>query len=106
MEQELGEATIVYESPEDDEPTEMRVENEHVVYFQDHWMVKTGEDDDGNDRVRRIPAKRVYHVDRSVEKFEDEAATTLDRLESLASKGDLDRVQSAVDDLKQKVSDE
>ena len=106
MEQELGEATIVYESPEHDEPTEMRVENEHVVYFQDHWMVKTGEDDDGNDRVRRIPAKRVYYVDRSVEKFEDEAATTLDRLESLARKGDLDRVQSAVDDLKQKVSDE
>lgn len=105
MEQGLGEATIVYDAPHEEEPAEMQVENEHVVYFQDHWLVKTGEDERGNDRVRRIPANRVYHVERSVEKFEEEAQTVLDRLQSLARRDELKRLESAVEDLRTRIGD-
>lgn len=84
VERELGEATVVYDDPHGDDPSELTVKNEYVVYFQDHWLVKTGEDDDGNDTVRRIPSQRVYYVERDVEKFEDEAATLRDQFESLA----------------------
>ncbi|USZ70007.1 hypothetical protein NGM10_16040 (plasmid) [Halorussus salilacus] len=54
MERELGEAAVVYESPEDDESVETR----------------------------------VHYVERSVEEFEDEAATLLDRIGSLAGPGE------------------
>jgi len=47
-------------------------------------LVRTGEDEDGNDTVWRIPSQRVYYVEREVEKFEDEAATLRDQFESLA----------------------
>ncbi|WP_224333554.1 hypothetical protein [Haloprofundus halobius] len=81
VDKELGEATIVYEDP-DDGTVEKNVQNEHVAYFQDHWLVKIGEDDEGRDIVRRIPANRVYHVERTVEKFEEEVKTVRDQVQS------------------------
>src|SRR6056297_2777409 len=83
VEEDLGEATIVYEDS-DGETVEHNVENEHVAYFQDHWLVKTGEDDEGRDLVRRIPASRVYHVERTVEQFEEEVKTLRDQVQSVA----------------------
>ncbi|WP_224448405.1 hypothetical protein [Haloprofundus salilacus] len=81
VDEELGEATIVYEDP-DDGTVEKNVQNEHIAYFQDHWLVKVGEDDEGRDVVRRIPATRVYHVERTVERFEEEVKTIRDQVQS------------------------
>lgn len=83
VEEDLGKATIVYEGP-DGETESQTVQNEHVAYFQDHWILKTGEDDRGRDLVRRIPAERVYHVERTVEQFEEEVSTLRDQVESVA----------------------
>lgn len=80
---ELGEAVIVYEDP-DEGTVEKTVENERVAYFQDHWMVKLDEDEHGNDLVRRIPHQRVYYVERSVEEFEAEVKTIRNQVESFA----------------------
>jgi hypothetical protein len=80
---ELGKATILYEDP-DDETVEETVDNEHVAYFQDHWIVKTGEHEEGHDVVRRIPAERVYFVERNVEAFEEEVKTLRDQVQSVA----------------------
>lgn len=91
VEKDLGQATIVYEDP-DGETVEETVDNEQIAYFQDHWIVKTGEHDSGHDIVRRIPAKRVYHVERSVEEFEREVRTLRDQVQSMA------------DDLREKLS--
>ena len=74
---QLGSATIVYDDP-GGERVVTEVDNEHLIYFQDHWQVKTGEDDDGNDVVRRIPRERVWHVERSVEEFQDRLDSALD----------------------------
>ncbi len=82
VEEDLGEATIVYEGP--DGTVERTVENEHVAYVQDHWIVKTGENEAGHDTVRRIPSERVYYVERDVEQFEREAATVFGELQSVA----------------------
>ncbi|RQH00365.1 hypothetical protein [Natrarchaeobius oligotrophus] len=84
LERDLGSATIVYEDP-DDGTVRKSVPNEHVAYFQDHWIVKTDEDEQGNDIVRRIPAKRVHYVERSVEQFEEEVQTLVDQVQSFAS---------------------
>lgn len=84
LDRDVGEATIVYETP-DGETNERTVPNEHVAYFQDHWIVKTGEDDEGRDLVRRIPAQRVYHVERTVEEFKEEVKTVRDQVQSFAS---------------------
>ncbi len=85
LDEDLGEATIVYEDP--DEGTVTRtVPNEHIAYFQDHWLFKTDEDDHGNDIVRRIPASKVHYVERSVEAFEREVETLFDRVESMATR--------------------
>ena len=81
---ELGQATIVYEDPEDGVVMET-VDNEAVVYAHDHWMLKHGTDEDGNDLMKQIPRDRVHRVDRTVERFEDEAGTVRQRVESLAS---------------------
>ena len=81
---ELGQATIVYEGP-DDEIVETTVDNEEIVYARDHWHVRTGTDEDGNDLMKQIPKERVHRVDRTVEKFEDQAGTVRRRVESLAS---------------------
>jgi hypothetical protein len=83
VQRDLGEATIVYDDPSDGTVTRT-VQNEHVAYFQDHWLVRTGEDDDGNDVVRRIPKERVHYVERSVEEFEEEVQTLTNRVQSAA----------------------
>lgn len=84
MEQlELGKATIVYED-RDGELVEETVDNEMVVYVRDHWMLKSGTDDDGNDLMSQIPRDRVVRVDRNVETFEDQAQTVRRRVESFA----------------------
>jgi hypothetical protein len=82
MDEELGTATVVYEHP-DEGTVERSLENENVAYFQDHWILKIDERD-GEDVVRRIPAQRVYYVDRTVEAFEDEVATLRNQVESFA----------------------
>ena len=84
LERDLGEATIVYDDP-DEGTVRKTVPNEHVAYFQDHWIIKTDEDERGHDIVRRIPARRVHYVERSVEQFEEEVETVLDQVQSFAS---------------------
>jgi hypothetical protein len=82
VEEDIGRARIVYEDPEDG-TVEETVENEHVAYFQDHWMVKTGEDE-GRDVVRRIPVQRVHYVERSVSEFAEEVQGLRSQVESFA----------------------
>jgi len=91
MEQlELGQATIVYEDP-DEGVVEETVDNEEVVYARDHWMIRTGTDEENNDLMKQIPRGKVHRVDRSVQKFEEQARTVRHRVESFA------------DDLRQKI---
>jgi len=75
---ELGQATIVFDDP-DGETTKRVVDNEHIVYFQDHWQLKTGTDEEGNDVIRRIPRQRVHYVERSVEEFQDRVDAMIDQ---------------------------
>jgi hypothetical protein len=75
---ELGTATITYET-ETGELEAATVENDHIAYFQDHWLFAYGTDDDGNDIVRRVPTERVYHVERSVEELESTFDTAVDK---------------------------
>jgi hypothetical protein len=74
----------VYEDP-DQGVIEETVDNEEIVYARDHWMVRTGTDEDGNDLMKQIPRDRVHRVDRNVQKFEEEAGTVRRRVESLAN---------------------
>ncbi len=83
LDEDIGEATIVYEHPEEG-TVEREVPNEHIAYFQDHWLIKTGEDEDGRDLVRRIPAQKVHYVERTVERFEEEVKTLRDQVQSFA----------------------
>ena len=83
---ELGQATITYDHPEEGTVTET-VDNEELVYARDHWMLKTGTDEDDNDLMHQIPRDRVHHVARSVEQFEEQTQTVRHRVESIA--GDL-----------------
>ena len=80
---ELGQATIVYEDP-DEGKKEVTVKNEQVAYVRDHWAVKAGTDDQGNDLMKQIPATRVHYVERNVQQFEEEINTVRHRVESLA----------------------
>jgi hypothetical protein len=80
---ELGEATIVFEDP-DEGTREVTVQNEQIVYAQDHWAFMSGQDDEGNDMVRRIPRDRVHYVERNVQQFEEEVKTVRHRVESIA----------------------
>ncbi|MBX0295339.1 hypothetical protein [Haloarcula nitratireducens] len=83
-EEDLGEATIVYETPEDG-TVERTVQNEHLAYFQDHWIVKMGDDEDGDwDIVRRIPTRHVHYVEREVDEFEEEVKTLRNQVQSFA----------------------
>jgi hypothetical protein len=82
----LGQATITYDDPEEGTVSET-VDNEELVYARDHWMIRTGTDEDGNDLMHQIPRDRVHHVARSVERFEEQAQTVRHRVESIA--GDL-----------------
>ncbi len=78
-----GTATIVYDHPTEG-TVERTVKNRHIAYFQDHWLLRHDEDDNGNDVVRRIPVERVHYVDRNVDAFEDEVATLRNQVESFA----------------------
>lgn len=80
--EDLGEASIVYDHPEDG-TVEETVANEHLAYFQDHWIMKAGEEGT-QDVVRRIPKERVHYVERSVSEFEREIRTLRDQVESFA----------------------
>jgi hypothetical protein len=75
---QLGKATIVYEDPDGDTES-IEVDNAYLVFLQDHWQVRAGEDEEGNDVVRRIPRDRVYFVERSVEEFQDRIDSMLDQ---------------------------
>jgi len=83
-ERELGRATIVYEGP-DGERMEKQVANEEIAYFQDHWLIKTGQTRRGKDTVKRIPHHRVYHVERDVEEFREEVKSLRHQVQSIAS---------------------
>ena len=83
LDRDIGQATIVYEDPEEG-TVERTVENEQIAYFQDHWTLKAGEDEQGNDVVRRIPHERVHYVDRSVQEFEEEIRSLRRQVQSLA----------------------
>ncbi len=82
MDEDTGTASIVYDHPEEG-TVERTVENEHIAYFQDHWLIKTNDDGD-TDTVRRIPVERVHYVEREVEAFEDELKTFRNQVESFA----------------------
>jgi hypothetical protein len=84
LDEDVGRATIVYDDP-DEGTVEKTVPNEHIVYFQDHWTVKIAEEEDGRDRIRRIPSTRVHYVERTVEEFADEIGTITSRAESVVS---------------------
>ncbi|WP_255168239.1 hypothetical protein [Natrononativus amylolyticus] len=75
---EVGTATIVYE-PTDGDTEEVTVDNDHIAYFQGHWLFAYGTDEEGNDVVRRVPKERVRYVERSVEELEDTFETAVDR---------------------------
>ncbi|SEP81015.1 hypothetical protein [Natrinema salaciae] len=77
-EPELGTATIVYETPgENDE--RVTVDNDRIAYFQDHWLFAYGTDEDGNDIVRRVPKERVHYIERSVEEIEETFESGLEK---------------------------
>ena len=80
---DLGTATIVYEDPSEG-TVERSVPNEQIAYFQDHWILKYGEDEAGNDVVRRIPVERVHYVERTVGEFGEEIGTLRNQVESFA----------------------
>jgi len=80
----LGQATIVYEDPDDGVVTKT-VDNEDLVYARDHWLVRSGTDDEGNDLMIELPRDRVHRVDRSVEEFEQQARTVRRRVGSIAN---------------------
>jgi hypothetical protein len=48
-------------------------------------MVKIEEDDQGRDRVRRIPGFKVHYVERTVDEFTEEVGTIRGEVESVAS---------------------
>lgn len=74
---ELGKATIVYETATGD-LERATVDNDHIAYFQGHWLFAYGTDSDGNDVVRRVPRERVRLVERSVEEIEARFETAVD----------------------------
>ncbi|EFW92715.1 hypothetical protein ZOD2009_07594 [Haladaptatus paucihalophilus DX253] len=75
---DTGTATIVYDDP-DGKVQERAVENDDIVYFDDHWLVKVGENDDGDDVVRRIPRERVHHVERSIDELEKKVEGAIEK---------------------------
>lgn len=82
VDEDLGGATIVYDDPHDG-TVEQTVENEHIAYFQDHWILKVDEADE-RDVVRRIPHQRVHYVEREVDEFREEVSTLTNQVESFA----------------------
>ncbi|MFB6129825.1 MAG: hypothetical protein ABEJ28_03280 [Salinigranum sp.] len=82
-EMRLGQATIVYEDP-DEGQRKVTVDNEELMHMHGHWAFRTGTDERGNDRMREVPDRHVYYVERNVERFEEEMKTVRRRVESWA----------------------
>jgi len=75
---DTGTATIVYDDP-DGEVIEREVENDDIVYFDDHWLLKVGENDEGDDLVRRVPRERVHYVERSIDELEKKVESAVEK---------------------------
>jgi hypothetical protein len=75
---DTGTATIVYDDP-DGEVLEREVENDDIVYFDDHWLLKVGENDEGDDVVRRVPRERVHYVERSIDELEKKVEGAIEK---------------------------
>jgi hypothetical protein len=82
VEEALGDATIVYDDPGGG-VVEKAVQNKHLAYFQDHWIVRVEASEKG-DVVRRIPKERVHYVERTVDEFREEVNTLTNQVESFA----------------------
>ncbi|MWG34504.1 hypothetical protein [Halomarina oriensis] len=80
MDVDVGTARVVYETPDGVERVE--VDNEHVAFVDEHWVVvePSGEADEGT--VTRIPRDRVYRVERSTEEVTSRARDLLDEATS------------------------
>lgn len=75
---DTGTATIVYDDP-NGEVIEREVENDDIVYFDDHWLLKVGENDEGDDVVRRVPRERVHYVERSIDELEKKVESAVEK---------------------------
>ncbi|MFH5798312.1 hypothetical protein [Haladaptatus sp. DYF46] len=75
---DTGTATIVYDDP-DGEVIEREVENDDIVYFDDHWLLKVGVNDEGDDIVRRVPRERVHYVERSIDELEKKVESAVEK---------------------------
>ncbi len=75
---DTGTATIVYDDPEE-EVIEREVENDDIVYFDDHWLIKVGVNDEGDDMVRRVPRERVHYVERSIDELEKKVESAVEK---------------------------
>jgi hypothetical protein len=75
---DTGTATIVYDDPDED-VIEREVENDDIVYFDDHWLLKVGENDAGDDVVRRVPRERVHYVERSIDELEKKVESAVEK---------------------------
>jgi len=75
---DTGTAIIVYDDP-DGEVIEREVENDDIVYFDDHWLLKVGINDEGDDIVRRVPRERVHYVERSIDELEKKVESAVEK---------------------------
>lgn len=84
---ELGKATIVYETATG-EFERATVDNDHIAYFQDHWLFAYGTNENGDDIVRRVPKERVRYVERTVEEIEETFESGIEK-----AKGKLEEIR-------------
>ncbi len=75
---DTGTATIVYDDPKG-EVLEREMDNDDIVYFDDHWLIKVGVNDEGDDMVRRIPRERVHYVERSIDELEKKVESAVEK---------------------------
>jgi hypothetical protein len=80
MDLDVGTARVVYETPDGIERTE--VDNEHVAFVDEHWVIVRPNIDGDDGTVTRIPRDRVYAVERSTDEVESKAASLLDEATS------------------------
>ena len=84
---EVGKATIVYETATDD-LERATVDNDHIAYFQGHWLFAYGTNEEGDDVVRRVPKERVRYVERTVEEIEETFESGIEK-----AKGKLEEIR-------------
>jgi hypothetical protein len=87
VERDLGQVKIVYDDP-DEGVVKRVVDNEHAVHVRDHWVIRVGEDGEGNHIVRRVPRERVHYVERSVDEFKNTVESMADDLKQKLGVGD------------------